>query len=190
MAPASAPWGPRAVGPGLPACSRAGAASFPSWGRKGSGNTPSMPAPWGGRAEGCVGHPSTAALSFLGRWAGGDGVRVGEGGPQSISTLLVKLRLFFSVLQIKPLCIYTHPTAQEVAWPHTYSVLPHRLKPGSCTPPQSHQTQAPGAPQGWVHQPPCPSQCWSQPGPKSTCNNLCTHFQGEDPPKHPKPPRR
>lgn len=50
---------------------------------------------------------------------------------------------------------------------------------------QSHQTQVLGGPQdGRLHV----HQC--EPGPPSTCTTPSPHFQGKDPPKQPKPPRR
>lgn len=132
--------------------------------------------------------PSTAAPGFLGPGVGGGwGLYWGEGSMAHLGAAC-QTELVFSVTSIKSLWTYSHPTAQQMAWPHTCLVLPHRLEPGSCV------TSGATEPRPWGFPSSGGCGCPGHSAPPSwpwihLQHHLCT-FQSEDPPKHPSPPHR
>lgn len=117
MTPALAQWDPSAVGRAPQRAARLGlscSGSCPSWGRKGSASTPSLPAPRSWEGRGGWGTPQHSSPCFFGTLGWRGGIRVGEGGPWPISTLPANLSLLFSAPPYK-IPLQLHP--QHRRWP-------------------------------------------------------------------------
>lgn len=128
---------------------------------------------------------STAALGFWGSWVAAVwGPSWGEGSTAHLGAAC-QTELVFSVPSVKSLWIYSLPTAQQVAWPHTCLVLPHRPQPGSCVPSGATEPRPWGFPSNGAAD--APGTLPLPPGPESTCSTISAHFRVRIPQNTPFP---